>query len=261
MFACSASWLSVACTRTPSHVIDPDDMAEVLADMYIAESVVDLNRHQYVTDSSRRLLKQSVLAMHGYDSEDFDTSMVWYGHNYSEYVDVYDRTIKILEKKSAQAGTALMEANASFYGDSVDIWSGAPFLKINRRIPSGFVRFKIEGDENSEPGDIYSWRVKLVDDQARSVRWFMLANYSDSTTEYLNSSTSSMGWNEMTFVTDSTRTLEDMSGYFEIVPDRELDLNKVNDIWLDSISLVRKRVNPEIYSTNRYRLRGGRRIE
>ncbi len=236
-------------------------MAEVMADMYIAESVVEMNRHQYVTDSSRRMLKQSVLAMHGYNSDDFDTSMVWYGHNYSQYVDVFDRTIKILEKKSAQAGTALMEANASFFGDSVDVWTGAPFLKVSSRDPSKYVKFEIECDENSEPGDIYTWRVKLVDDQARSVRWFMLANYSDSTTEYLNSSTSSMGWNEMTFVTDSTRNLTDMGGYFEIVPDGDRDLDKIKDIWLDSISLVRKRVNSEMYETNRYKLRHGRRME
>lgn len=236
-------------------------MAEVLADMYIAESVVDMNRHQYTSDSSRRLLKQSVLARHGFTSEDFDTSMVWYGHNYSIYNEVFDHTVEILEKRSAEAGTALLEANASFFGDSVDIWSGSRYALINRRIPSRYIKFEVECDDNSEPGDIYTWRVKLFDDKARSVRWYMLANYSDSTTEYLNSTTSSMGWNEISFVTDSTRTLTDISGYFEIVTDRELDMGKVNDIWLDSISLVRKRVNPEIYEVNRYRLRGGRRME
>lgn len=260
-FAVSAAWIMAACGRTPSHVIGPDDMAEVMADMYIAESVVDMNRHLYTTDSSRRMLKQSVLAKHGYTTDDFDTSMVWYGHHYSDYIAVYDNTIKILEDRSAQAGSALIEANASFYGDSVDIWSGSSFLKINKRLPSKYVKFEIECDENSEPGDIYTWRVKLVDDMARTVRWFMLANYSDSTTEYLNSSTSSMGWNEMSLVTDSTRSLTDISGYFEIVLDREMDMNKINDIWIDSISLVRKRVNHDIYETNRYRLRRGHRLE
>ena len=260
-FAASAVWILVACGRTPSHVIGLDDMAEVLADMYIAESVVDMNRHLYSTDSSRRMFKQSVLAKHGYTIDDFDTSMVWYGHHYSDYIAVYDNTIKILEERGSQAGSALIEANASYYGDSVDIWSGSSFLKINRRLPSKYVKFEIECDENSKPGDIYTWRAKLVDDMARSVRWFMLANYSDSTCEYLNSSTSSMGWNEMSLVTDSTRTLTDISGYFEIVLDREMDMNKINDIWIDSISLVRKRMNPDIYETNRYRLRRGHRLE
>lgn len=256
-----AIFLATACSRTPSNVISPDDMAEVMADMYIAESVVEMNRHQYVSDSSRRLLRQSVLEHHGFTSADFDTSMVWYGHNYSSYLDVCDRTIEILQKKSDQAGTALMEANVSFFGDSVDIWSGSPYLRINNRIPSRYVKFGIDSDENSEAGDIYTWRVKLVDDQARSVRWFMLANYSDSTTEYLNSTTSAMGWNEMTFITDSTRTLQELSGYFEIIIDRDIDKQKLNDIWIDSISLVRKRVNPDMYDTNRYRLRRGRRME
>lgn len=236
-------------------------MAEVLADLYIAESVVEMNRHQYTSDSSRRLLKQSVLARHGYTTEDFDTSMVWYGHNYSIYNDVSDHAIEILEKRSAEAGTALMEANASFYGDSVDIWGASRYALINRRVPSRYIKFDIECDENSELGDIYTWRVKLFDDMARSVRWFMLANYSDSTTEYLSSTTSSMGWNEISFFTDSTRTLNDISGYFEIITDRDLEAGKIKDIWLDSISLVRKRVNPDGYEMNRYRLRSGRRME
>lgn len=257
----SAAGIMAACSRTPSHVIGQDDMAKVLTDMYIAESVVDMNRHLYTSDSSRRMLKQSVLARYGYTTDDFDTSMVWYGHHYSDYIKVFDKTIKILEERSTQAGSALIEANASFYGDSVDVWSGSTFLKINKRLPSKYVKFEIECDENSEPGDMYTWRAKLVDDMARTVRWFMLANYSDSTTEYLNSSTSSMGWNEMTLVTDSTRTLTDISGYFEIVLDREMDMNKINDIWIDSISLLRKRVNPDIYETNRYRLRSGHCLE
>lgn len=236
-------------------------MSEILADMFIAESVADMNRHQYTSDSSRRLLKQAVLAAHGYSSEDFDTSLVWYGHNYSTYNDVYDRTIEILEEKSAEAGTALIQANATFYGDSVDIWSGSKYAVVNRRVPSKYIKFGLECDENSEPGDFYTWRVKLIDDMSRSVRWFMLANYSDSTTEYLNSTTSSMGWNEMMFVTDSTRTLTDISGYFEIIIDRDIQEQKVKDIWLDSISLIRKRVNPEVYDMNRYKLRHGRRME
>lgn len=251
----------VACSRTPSNVIDPDDMAEVLADMYIAESVVDMNRHQYVSDSSRRLLKQSVLAAHGFTSGDFDTSMVWYGHNYSTYNEVFDRTIEILEKKSSEAGTAILEANATFYGDSVDIWGASRYTIISPRMPSKYVKFDVEGDENSEPGDFYTWRVKLVDNTVRSIRWYMIANYSDSTSEYLSSSTTSMGWNEMTFATDSTRTIKDISGYFEIVTDSESESNKVTDIWLDSISLVRKRVNPDVYGTNRYKLRRNRRME
>lgn len=236
-------------------------MAEVLADIYIAESVVDMNRHKYVTDSSRRVLKQSVLAAHGYTSEDFDTSMVWYGHNYSTYNEVFDRTIEILEKKSAEAGSALVEANASFYGDSVDIWNASRYALINHRIPSKFIKFRVERDENSEPGDIYTWRVKAIDDKVLSVRWYMLANYSDSTSEYLNSSSSSIGWNEITFVTDSSRTLDDISGYFEIVLDNNRDATKNYDVWLDSISLVRKRVNAEVYDMNRYKLRRGRRME
>ncbi len=54
-------------------MIPDDEMAELMADIHTAESVVDTERRVFATDSMRRLLKQSVLARYGYTMADFDS--------------------------------------------------------------------------------------------------------------------------------------------------------------------------------------------
>ena len=83
--------LVASCSKIPSYVLQPDDMASLMADIHVGESVIDLNRSQYPNDSTKMMMKQSVLARHGVTQHDLDTSMEWYSHNLSYYMDVYDR--------------------------------------------------------------------------------------------------------------------------------------------------------------------------
>lgn len=250
--------LAFACSRVPSGVIDQDDMAYVLADMYMAESYVEQNYNDYNTDSARRMLKQSVLAKYDYETADFDSSLMWYGMHSDIYMKVNDRVMEILKERDRDLGSAILQSNSSFSGDSVDVWSGARYALFNRRMPSYYVSFEIDADENQEAGDVYSWRVKSDDEKVRSFRWVMLAQYSDSTYDYLNTMTSMSGLNEALFATDSTKDIVALRGYFEPVIDGEGkfkgDKSYSGSIWVDSISLIRKRVNPEEYSLQRSRL-------
>ena len=85
--------LVISCSSVPGYVIPPKKMAELLADIHIGESVVDLNRADYRTDSTKAIMLQSVLAHHGVTKQELDTSFDWYGHNISYYMEVYDKTI------------------------------------------------------------------------------------------------------------------------------------------------------------------------
>ena len=118
--------------------------------------------------------------------------------------------------------------------------------------------FEMGADDNQEPGDTYTWRVKLDDSDVSSIRWVILAQYNDSTSDYLNTTTSTLGWNEVRFTTDSTKTIKAFKGYFEPLSEHG-NLSNGNSktnrpIWIDSISLIRRRVNPDMYSMDRSRL-------
>ena len=87
--------LFIACNRTPDHVIKQDDMAELMADMQLANAIVDAKYEEYLNDSLKKVLKQSVLIKHNVSKEKFDTSLYWYGQNLDIYKEVYDN-VKVL---------------------------------------------------------------------------------------------------------------------------------------------------------------------
>lgn len=237
-----------ACKGVPDHVIEPDDMAELLADRHVAEAVVDYNAPQWRTDSQRVALRDAVYARHGATKQDVDTSLDWYGHNLARYMDVYDRTIEILEARLANSDTRLRAAtNLTIAGDSVDVWPDSRFYAISAQSPSHNLNFSLAGDANRERGDYYTWRAKFTNNQHEST-WTIVAEYSDSTKEYIYERVNGPGWHQITLQTDSTRTaLRIYGSLMARLPDR-------GAMWLDSVSLVRNHLNSETYN-RRFRQR------
>ncbi len=238
----SASLLFAACNSVPSGIIEPEEMAQLLADVHTAESVIEVNRGTYNTDSLKQEFKQSVYLRHGVNSEQVDSSLAWYGRNLNRYMDVYDRTIEILEHRLIETGNRVAaEAALSIAGDSVDVWTAPQFLSVNDRTPSHNLLFSFVRDENWERGDVYTWRAKVFN-APTDRRWTMVAEYSDGTVEISSQELKSDGWNELMLQTDSLLDATRVYGIMD-TPNR-----RGTSMMLDSIGLVRKRVNPSTYS-------------
>lgn len=235
------SLLAISCSKVPRYVIQPDDMATLLADIHIGESVIDLNRSEYRTDSQKQVLFQSVLREHDVTSEKFDTSLYWYSHNLSYYMEVYDKTIEQLERRIAETGNRIAAENISIAGDSVDIWNGATHMTIGNLSPSRFITFSIANDQNAEPGDSYTWRAKFTNNNENSL-WGISANYNDGSREIISSELSGDGWQELYFICDSTKSIDRIYGYLSI-PARGN-----TSVWIDSIMLVRNRLSLDTYN-------------
>lgn len=230
----------VSCSKIPSYVIDKDDMASVMADMHIGESVVELNRKDYHNDSLKMMMKQSVLERHSVTSQEFDTSLEWYSHNIVEYIDLYDKTIAILEKRIAETGNRIAAENISMAGDSVDVWSSAHTMSLNVRAPSQYVTFSLNADDNWERGDYYTWRAKFFNNPEAST-CVIGAEYPDGSSEYVTQDFTGDGWHEVNFVADSTRLASKIFGYLKA------NVRGETSFWIDSVMLVRNRLTPERY--------------
>lgn len=230
-----------SCSRRPGGVLSEEKMALLLADIYTAEAVIEYSRPSYHTDSSRIAVRQAVYERHGVDQLIVDSSFVWYGRNLDKYMDVCDRTIEILDHRSMETGNRLAAAALSIAGDSVDIWPGARFLRLTDRSPSSVVTFSFPSDPNWERGDIFTWRAKLFNSEQEAI-WGIVTEYTDGMVEYYQSTFVGSGWHEIHFVTDSNRVATRIYGF--MLPDRVPGTTTL----LDSISMVRKRVNPDAYS-------------
>lgn len=241
--ACSAI-LFVACNRAPDNVLQPEPMAELLADLYVADRIVETNNSMFYrqagNDSVRKVLKQSILRDHGVTQEELDSSYMYYGHHLDDYVDIHDRVLEILTDKMSHSDAALAQAGFSVAGDSVDTWPGAMQLVLSRRSPQQTVTFTLHPDENWQKGDQYLWSVKSLN-MRQPGQWVIAADYPGGITETQRGQFQGEGRNQLRLLTDSTR-----------IPDRiygSITLNPIAGeiIYIDSITLTRKRVDPLNY--------------
>lgn len=231
---------ATACHHVPKSVVQPDEMAALLADIYTAEAMVDAQRHRFMSDSSRLAVKQAVLAKYGVDQAMLDSSYSWYAHNPERYVEVCDNTIEILRERLKKSGAAAAGSAMSAAGDSVDIWRSARFMAVTDRSPSRFVTFNIRADKNSKPGDVYDWHVKFFNNMPRA-RWTMAVDYTDGSSEWISTESYNEGWNSLRLMTDSTRTPREVYGTVELQPYQGAS------IYLDSIRLTRRRIDHTAY--------------
>lgn len=240
--------LAVGCNRVPDHVISPDTMAPLMADLSVAESVVEMNYSKYSSDSSRKALKQAVLARYDVNEDKLDTSLVWYGSHLDIFMDICDDANDILQDRiDHNDAVASATASASVSGDSVDVWAQARQYRIDERSAGKVLTFRLKSDNNTQSGDIYTWRAKIFNmGQARG-RWGIVAEYTDGVTELLDHDLGGEDWHQLTFYTDSTRTITRIYGYMRFP-------EKSTAQYIDSIELIRKRLNSREY-VQRYKQR------
>lgn len=228
---------AAGCSGVPDHVIQPEPMARLMADIRMADAVVSINGREYRADSSRQALRLAVFDRNGVTPQQFDTSLVWYGHNIAEYQKVTDRSIEILEGRLAAAGTVPGQAAMSVAGDSVDIWTAPVAYTVTRRSPSRYVTFSLDSDPNWEKGDAYTWRFKFILPPAEA-DWTMTAEYDDGAVEVQHVILSPSNTRaELTFYTDSTRTARNINGWLRLSPDGH------RPAVIDSMGLVRRRLS------------------
>ncbi len=232
--------LLVSCSDTPSGVLDKEEMAALMADIHTAESVADMNHRLYQSDLSREELLQSIYIRHGVDAATVDSSLAWYGAHLDKYMDMYDRTIEILEQRLTETGNRIAAEAVSIAGDSVDVWPNPRFLSFRQGAPSNTVTFYFTADENWNSGDNYVWRSKVTSNGG-SGSWALVTEYSDGSAESVTYSITGDGWKEISFDTDSTRVPTALYGYLTSEPRGEMPA------LFDSIQLVRRRVNAENY--------------
>lgn len=234
------------CDSVPEHVIPPDDMAKLLADMYTAEAIVDINRTSFMNDSMKKVMKQSVYLRHGVTSEQVDTSFVWYGHHIEKYIEVYDRVVEILEKDIAHASAG--GAAFGVAGASVDTWQWSRHYALTELSPSRIITFDLPKDDNWQKGDIYAWSMKLINNRT-PIKWGISAEYPNGTIEYCQSDINGEGWSKLQYISDSTQIPLRIAGYL-----LASGTGSEENLYIDSISLIRDRVKPGIYH-QRYRQR------
>ena len=228
-----------ACRKTPAGILDNQKMASLLADIHKGEGVIEVNRKEFRSDSSKIDLLNAIYERHNVTKQDFDTSLDWYGHNMEEYMKVYDEVIEILQNDLDNISSAY-NVQVAAIGDSVNTWTIADRYILSGNIPDNKLAISLNADENWEPGDNYTVNFKIINSLS-PVKAMVGVEYEDGALEWIEHFASDNGKYSYTVVSDSTKTLDNV---YCII---SAELRNKEILFLDSISLMRTRINKMNY--------------
>lgn len=231
------------CNKLPDGVLDKNEMVDLLVDIHKGESVVELQRGIYYNDSLKKVMKQSILLKHGVTQAQLDTSFVWYGNHIEDYLEVYDEVISRLEGELKEVQVSGMATPVFAEGDSTNVWPMSSTYKIADGDFYRNIIFEINPDENWKNGDNYQLQFKAVNSRQHvpNVKAVVYAEYDNGRVEFRPSSSLNNNWLKVRLVTDSMKMPQKVFGSISY------ELEPGENVYLDSISLVRTRNRRETY--------------
>ncbi len=81
----------------PADVLDKNQMAEVMADLSLAEAVISIKTIQNPAFNTDSLVKFNVFKQHSISQKQFESSMAFYSAHPKEFKEVYDLVLKKIE--------------------------------------------------------------------------------------------------------------------------------------------------------------------
>jgi len=269
----------LSCDKTPRGVLSQNDMADLIVDLELAEAYIDTHSSEFMGDSAKQVMKQSVFKKHGITQQDYDSSLVWYAHNMEDYTKAYDKAVGILKKRyekteknhpdnnrEAQsiegatvaqgsptrnpvpgAGTPRPMANrklsklgADVKGDTADLWQGKRYYTLTQGARRGFIPFDLLPDANKEPGDRYQLAYKLMRG-GNEFKVSLNVDYTDGATAQITRGTNSDGWVTIDVQSDTARHVRRIYGYVSY------DMKRGRIAYVDSLMLIRTHMSKSNY--------------
>lgn len=249
------------CNSRPDNVLSDGEMEDLLVDVYKSEAIIDLNESQYSNDSMKAVVKQSVFLKHNVTQEEYDSSLVWYGHNISRYVKIYENVIARLEDeeydvkkvdKSVKRNITKVQRKYPTSGDTADIWENERVWIFMKQYGTNIMRFEYPSKTDDKKGDRYNL-IFRIRNSVSPISAYLGADYYDGTTSYFYRSTLFEGENSLALQCDSTKRVKRIYGYV-------LSRPYENEVaFVDSIILLRTRLDRVKYASFNYQKWAGQK--
>ncbi len=221
------------CSHSQKDHLSEDEMARLMADLYLGESLIDYNYTEFPNDSTRKVLRQSIYAKNGVTQELVDSSMAWYGRNIEQFVAVQEKAEELLRERQASVARDARFA-VSENGDSVTLWEGPRRLLVGERMPSRILGFSVAADSTWRDEDYFTLYLKPIN-ATPEVKARLLIDYADGSTSYSDLVPSYLNRYQVNMKADSTMMPLRIYGYIMF----QVDSTGVYEV--DSIYLTQQR--------------------
>ena len=170
----------IGCDKRPDLVLSEREMTALLVDIHRSEAYLTAGSAIFLSDSAKKVLRQSILKKHGVTQAEFDSSLNWYGRNIDEYVKLYANVEKQLDiklKSAYKRAETSGEIASNDLDDSQNLWHGTPISRISKNEDLHLISFQLRPNEdNITSGDRFNWQFRKANDRTE-VSMFMAVDY------------------------------------------------------------------------------------
>lgn len=224
-----------SCSHRPSNVLKEKDMVNLIVDMELTEAY--LNTQGSVTSKDREEMGKRILADHGIAEETLDTTLAWYGRNMDNYVELFEKVDKEINRRRKK----YMEIEGENLKVSDDLWKFGEHLVISPLSGQDAFSFSIPYPE-IEKGEVIKLSFFLPN--STNLKNTLGVEYQDGFGEALvnNSSKNKV---EMDLQTDSSKVVSRIFGTIHVKETKSLPL------FIDSISIKGEQIDTLNYRSKR----------
>lgn len=144
------AWLGGCKPTTPSGIIPPGEMTDLLYDYHLADAMATSAKGGFAKNVY--LYREAVLRKYKVTQAEFDSSMVYYWRHADQLEDIYeDLSARLEDESRAMGSNAALLSGAS--GDSANVWSGQRDIILLPTQPYNVFSFDMKTDSTFHRGD------------------------------------------------------------------------------------------------------------
>jgi hypothetical protein len=209
--------------KVPKEFPDEDEMAQILADLYVVESIITHGRrsvNDQMADDEIPGYYRKVLSEYDLSTEEFDTIRDWYSAHPYHFQNVYDKVIVLLSEREAELNRQIQAEAEKKDTTPVlrDLWGDvrtmtvSPDDTVNQRLPFKAKVDSITGGQ-IRLSAVYKF---LREDLSRKGKAVLITQYADSTSDTVSYNITKTFKNNpivLQLHIDSVKPLVEISGF------------------------------------------------
>lgn len=219
-----AALLAASCSRRPKGILSEKEMVALLTDITVAETYQQGAMGYALPDSIRYNLGEIVLRDHDVDRAVFDSTLAWYGRNLDEYVLLYQKVDKNLQKRIRnESGGLAVDVEED------NIWNMERHYWFTPLSDDRAVIFEIPG-ETMAKGERLQWSAYIA--SSPNTDMLLGIDYKDGSSTYLKRTFRGERKLMLELLSDTSRIVSRIFGTLHV--DRA-----ALPAWADSIKLLK----------------------
>ena len=241
--ACLAAIMLASCKpQVPSSYIQPDDLADILYDYYMCNSLAEQSDDP---DYNHRVYYLAVLKKHDVSEAEFDSSLVYYYTHAERLAKIYETVANRMKSEATKLGASVGEmskyANLTSQGDTANIWNESTCAMLMPAPPYNRLDFSLKADTTFKRGDSFVLNIManfMYQSGTKDGIIYAKVSYTGDSTAVFYANVNSSGLSRLQIPANNEADIKSIDGFFYLGQGSDDSFTR-KILFIDDIQLIR----------------------